>query len=119
VNSTPGAVTFSAGTATARPAASGWWGNLRGRLILIALIAIVPIVGLTMYNAVQVRRRALADGRATVERLARLAESDLERSSRGAHQLLHAMAGNPALRGDDLAACSTGAARCSAYLSWD
>lgn len=46
-------------------------GSLRGRLILIALIAIVPIVGLAIYDAAQARGQALAEGRATGERLAR------------------------------------------------
>ena len=86
--------------------ATVWWTSLRGRLILLALIGFLPLFGLAVYRAVETRQQAFAEARATVVRLAQLAELNLALRIRGTRHLVHAMAANPMLGGKDFAACS-------------
>jgi signal transduction histidine kinase/ActR/RegA family two-component response regulator len=86
--------------------ATGWWASLRGRLILLALIAFLPLFGLSAYRAIEARERALAEARAVVVRLAQAVELTLALRIQGSQNLVHAMAANPKLRGNDFAACS-------------
>src|SRR3990167_3385988 len=83
-----------------------WWTSLRWRLILLALIGFLPLFGLAVYRAVETRQQAFAEARATVVRLAQLAELNLALRIRGTRHLVHAMAANPMLGGKDFAACS-------------
>ncbi len=86
--------------------ATGWWTSLRGRLILLALIAFLPLFGISVFRAIEQRQQALAGARATVERIAKEAESELATRVQSTRQLTHAMGANPVLRGSDFAACS-------------
>ena len=49
-------------------AATGWWTNLRGRLILLALVGFTPLFGLAVYQAIGSRQQALAGGYAVATR---------------------------------------------------
>ena len=75
--------------------ATGWWASLRGRLILLALIAFLPLFGLSAYRAIEARQRALAEARAVVVRLAQALELTLALRIQGSQNLVYAMAANP------------------------
>jgi len=48
----------------AKRVATGLWTSLRGRLILLALIGLLPLFGLAVYQAIDARQQALAGARA-------------------------------------------------------
>jgi len=51
-----------------------FWGGLRGRLILLALIGFLPLFGLAVFRAIEARHQALAEARTTVVRMTTDAE---------------------------------------------
>ena len=81
--------------------------SIRSRLLLLALLAVVPALGLTLYAGLEQRRMAGVQVQQEALRLARLASSDHERLIGGAsRQLLIALAHLPAVRKHDAPACS-------------
>ena len=80
--------------------------SLRVRLLVLVLLAIVPLLGLILYNAAE--RRALAADRAHTDALqiARLAASTQAQFIEQARQMLVSLAERPELRAAGLPACS-------------
>ena len=66
--------------------------NLRVRLLLLVLLAIVPALVLMLHRNIELRRLVVADVKEEALRLARLAASDQQDSIRDARQLLFALA---------------------------
>lgn len=81
--------------------------SLRFRLFLLVLLAILPALGLTLYTGLQERQRDALDARENVLRLARLASRDQARFVEHGRELLVILADLPAIREQDVAACST------------
>ncbi|HEY7676889.1 MAG TPA: response regulator [Candidatus Methylomirabilis sp.] len=79
--------------------------SLRGRLLLLVLLALLPAVGLTVYGNLEARRRATAQVQDGALRLARLASADHERLISGTRQLLVALAQLPGVRPGNPAGC--------------
>jgi len=71
----------------------------------------VPILGLTGYTNLELRRLAAADAKAEALRLVRLAASDQQDTIKDTRQLLFALAQSPELARIDPAACSAFFAR--------
>ena len=86
--------------------ATACWASLRGRLILLALVGLLPLFGLAAYQAINARAQALGEARTAVGRLAKDADKSLTSSIQSMRQLAHAMAANPVLRGDDVVQCA-------------
>jgi PAS domain S-box-containing protein len=87
------------------------FASLRARLLLLVLLAVVPILGLTSYTNLELRRLAAADAKAEALQLARLAASDQQDTMKDTRQLLFALAQFPELARIDPAACSAFFAR--------
>jgi len=86
-------------------------GGLRGRLVLVVLIAIVPSLVLIYYNARKQRATAVDQAQEDVARITRLTAADCGRVIEGAHQLLIAVAELPDVRSGDPSRCATSLAR--------
>jgi PAS domain S-box-containing protein len=82
------------------------FSSLRGRLLLLVLLAVVPALGLILYTASEQRRLAARAVQEQALRLAWTAATDHGQLTEGARQLLIALAQLPAVRGRDPAACS-------------
>jgi PAS domain S-box-containing protein len=87
------------------------FASLRARLLLLILLAVVPVIGLTIYTNIELRRWAAADAKAEALRLVRLAASDQQDTIRDTRQFLFALAQLPDVRSADPAACSAFLAR--------
>jgi PAS domain S-box-containing protein len=85
--------------------------SLRFRLLLLVLLAVVPVMGLTIYTNIELRRLAAADAKAEALRLVRLAASDQQDTIKDARQFLFALAQLPEIRGTDSVDCSAFLAR--------
>jgi PAS domain S-box-containing protein len=86
-------------------------GGLRGRLVLVVLIAIIPSLVLIYYNARKQRAAAVEQAQEDVARITRLTAADCGRVVEGAHQLLVAVAELPDVRGGDPSRCSASLAK--------
>lgn len=85
--------------------------GLRGRLVLVVLIAIVPSLGLIYYNARKQRAAAVEQAQEDVARITRLTAADCGRVVEGARQLLVAVAELPDVRSGDSSRCSASLSR--------
>jgi PAS domain S-box-containing protein len=81
-------------------------GSLRGRLIFVVLIAIIPSLLLIYYNARQQRAAAEDQVHQDLAQIARLTAADCGRVAEGAHQLLGAMAELPDVQSNDPSRCA-------------
>jgi signal transduction histidine kinase len=86
------------------------FANLRIRLLILVLLAVVPMLGLALHSYVVQMRAATTEAQESALRLARLAANDQERLIEGARQLLIVLAQLPSVQSQD-------AAECSAFLS--
>ncbi|MCL4302209.1 MAG: GAF domain-containing protein [Anaerolineae bacterium] len=80
--------------------------GLRGRLLLLVLLAVIPIVGLTLYTNIELRRLVVADVKQETLRLARFAVSSQEDTIKDTRQLLFALSQLSEVHEADAAACS-------------
>ncbi len=80
--------------------------GLRVRLSLLVLLAVLPIVGLVLYDAVEARRTEAESISQQVSQLAQLASSSVAQVVEGERQLLVAMSRLPAVVGSDVNACN-------------
>ena len=80
--------------------------SLRVRLILLVLLAVLPALGLTLYNAAQARQREAARVQEDAQRLTRLTASNVEQFVEGARQLLVALSRFDRVRNRDVAGCN-------------
>jgi ABC-type Na+ efflux pump permease subunit len=67
------------------------FASLRARLTLLVLLAVLPALGLTLYNAGQARQRAVAEAQAEAQQLTGLTASNAAQWVEGARQLLVAV----------------------------
>lgn len=80
---------------------------LRGRLVFLLALIIVPVAVLVLHNAVEARRSEARDMQAVALRLARLVLLEQQELIAGARQLLPSLAQLPSVRAADAgAACS-------------
>jgi PAS domain S-box-containing protein len=79
--------------------------TLTRRLLLLALIAVLPAIVIWTYTEVSLRRAREAEVHELAKRQAELAASELERIFDGVHTLLMAVAEVPAVRNLDTPAC--------------
>lgn len=84
------------------------FSDLRVRLVLLMLLAVVPALGVIFYAAEEQRRAAAVEAQQNALRLARLVSANQEVLIAGTRQLLTALADAPALRAGDPS--------CSAFL---
>lgn len=82
------------------------FANLRVRLLLLVLLAIIPALGLMLYTHLGLRRMVVEDVRDGALRLARLASNDQKDTIRDTRQLLFAMAQLAEVRGGNPDSCS-------------
>jgi hypothetical protein len=67
------------------------FASLRARLILLILLAVLPALRLTPYNAERAREHEVANVQASAQRLTRLTASNAAQWVEGARQLLVAV----------------------------
>jgi PAS domain S-box-containing protein len=79
--------------------------SLRFRLIVLILLAILPMVGLTLYTNLEQRRAAARETQEEALRLAQLMALDQDQLIETTRQLLVALAHLPQIRSGDQAAC--------------
>ena len=83
-----------------------FFASLRFRLLLLILLAVVPVLGVTFYTNVNLRRLIAADAKKEALRLVRIAASDQEDTIKDTRQLLFALAQLPELRSANPVVCS-------------
>ncbi|MGD0059815.1 MAG: PAS domain-containing protein [Verrucomicrobiia bacterium] len=86
-------------------------GGLRGRLVLVVLIAIIPSLVLIYYTARKQRATAIEQAQEDMARITRLTAADCGRVIEGAHQLLVAVAELPGVRSGDSTRCAASLAK--------
>ena len=84
----------------------GIFAGLRSRLLLLIALAVVPALALIFYINLEQRRQAATQAQDNALRLVRLAAAEHAQLIQSAHQLLAALALLPAVRNEDMAACS-------------
>ncbi|PYX62603.1 MAG: hypothetical protein DMG78_32975, partial [Acidobacteria bacterium] len=62
--------------------------RLRARLLLLVLMAILPVLGLVLYTAIEQREAAIAEARASALRIVRMATTGQKQHLEAARQLL-------------------------------
>jgi len=81
--------------------------NLRARLILLVLIAILPIFGLVLIGALEQINIERKQVKENLLQLARLVAANHEQTLEGTHQLLIVLASSNQVRGGDPLECSS------------
>ena len=79
---------------------------MRRKLVAVALAALAPVVAMLGYNEYALRQQRSEEIRASAERAARQASSEVERTIEGLHSLLIAVAAIPSVRDLDRQSCS-------------
>jgi predicted ester cyclase len=82
------------------------FSSLRVRFVLLAVIAVLPALGLLFYTVNQQRDSAIKSAQEDTQRVASLAASDQGRQIDSTRQLLTLLARLPEVRGDDVDTCS-------------
>jgi predicted ester cyclase len=80
--------------------------SLRVRFVLLAVIAVLPALGLLFYTVNQQRDSAIASAQEDTSRIANLAASDQGRQIDSTRELLTLLARLPEVRGTDVEVCS-------------
>jgi signal transduction histidine kinase len=80
--------------------------SLQTRLLLLVLLAVIPVLGLTVYTNLEERQFTKANVLENAMRLSRLISADHERLIEGARQLLVTLVRLPAVRDRNPAACN-------------
>ncbi|MCL4560980.1 MAG: GAF domain-containing protein [Chloroflexi bacterium] len=80
--------------------------SLRFQLLIIAVLAILPILGLILYTNVEQRQIAMGDAETNAGRLIMIASSHLGQNIEGAHQLLLSLAELSEVQQQNKATCS-------------
>jgi PAS domain S-box-containing protein len=80
--------------------------QLKTRLILLVLLAMLPVFGLALFNAARMAELGRNDAREDLLRLARLTAANHEQQLEGARQLLIVLSQSPQVRDGDQALCS-------------
>jgi anti-anti-sigma regulatory factor/HAMP domain-containing protein len=82
------------------------FGNLRVRLVLLILAAILPVVAVNLYVSAEQRRISTQSAQESALRVVRLAAVDQDRQIEGIRQLLIALAQLPEIRSGDPERCT-------------
>lgn len=82
------------------------FSSLRARLMLLAILAVIPAVGFVMFTASEQRSQREDETRAATLRTAKLAANNLEHLLEGTHQVLTALGELPALYNYNSTLCS-------------
>jgi PAS domain S-box-containing protein len=77
------------------------------RLLLLALLALIPAVAIQGWNGYDLRRARTEEVREQVLRLARLQSAEIDRMAEGARQFLVALAQIPQVKAKDAVGCSS------------
>lgn len=80
--------------------------RLRTRLVLLVIVAVLPALGVILYNDVEQRRFAARQAQEDALRFAQLAAAAQTQWIQSTHQLLLVLAQLPAVRGGDANACA-------------
>jgi signal transduction histidine kinase len=80
--------------------------HLRTRLFLLVVLAVLPALGVILFNDMEQRRFAARQAQEDALQLAQLAAAEQAQLIQGAHQLLSALAQLPAVREGDAKSCS-------------
>ncbi|MDD5367722.1 MAG: GAF domain-containing protein [Anaerolineaceae bacterium] len=80
--------------------------SLRSKLLVIALIALIPIMGLIFFTAIDQRQQAQTYVRQFVTQLSVLGASNLSQTIQSTNQLFHTLAQLAPVREGDAAGCS-------------
>jgi len=80
--------------------------GLRGRLLILVLLAVVPAVGIILYNTARDRRIHSQEARASMLMLTEITAARLNQHIEGVRQVLVAVATLTEVRGNDGEACS-------------
>jgi PAS domain S-box-containing protein len=83
------------------------FSSLRVRLILLALLAVLPALGIVFYDAARLREREVTEARADALTLSRLAASQHKEVIEATRQVLLTVAQLPEVRDGDPVACQT------------
>ncbi|MBI4218898.1 MAG: GAF domain-containing protein, partial [Chloroflexi bacterium] len=83
-----------------------WVSSLGFRVTALVLLALMPVLGLVIYTAVEHRRDAALQAKQDALRLAQEVESRQQRSFADARQLLTVVSRDPAVQSGDPADCS-------------
>ena len=78
--------------------------GLRGRLLILVALAMLPILGLTIYTVVETRQNAAQEVKRNALHLARLASGNQKLHFEGARSLLEAIGQYPEVRAGDCVA---------------
>ncbi|HMC28187.1 MAG TPA: hypothetical protein VKM56_10400, partial [Verrucomicrobiae bacterium] len=95
---------------TAQPATeprrlfAGRLSRLRARLLFLVLMAMLPVLGLVLYTAIEQREAAIAEARASAVRIVRMATTGQRQHIEAARQLLTTLAQLSELRETNVAA---------------
>src|SRR6267143_5610751 len=79
--------------------------RLRFRLMLLVLLALLPVLGLVFYTAMEQRTAAIAEAKASGLRIVRLAATGKKQHIEGGRQLLTTLAQLSEIRQTNAAAC--------------
>ncbi|HEX8234515.1 MAG TPA: SpoIIE family protein phosphatase [Abditibacteriaceae bacterium] len=82
------------------------FSSLRFRLLLLVLLAILPALGLILYNGLEQQRAASAQVKEDALRLVRIAATNAEQSVKETRQLLFTLAALDGVRQRDAKACN-------------
>lgn len=82
------------------------FSRLRVRLVFLVLLAIIPALGLMLWNVAEQRRAAALEAEASALRLAQIASNNQERVIEVARELLSALGQLPQVRKRDSQGCS-------------
>jgi PAS domain S-box-containing protein len=85
--------------------ARGLFASLRGRALVLVLVALLPAVALMLYASAEWRKRAVAEQQDDLLRFARLVSANEQRLVEGASELLIALAHIPDVRRPDPGRC--------------
>ncbi len=99
------AVVTSTSAPPSEPPASPWWSQLRYRLLVLVMMAIVPAVLLVLYLAFQQRQAAFTESQTDNLRVARVAANIQKEHIEAARQLLLTLAQLRQLRREEAVAC--------------
>jgi signal transduction histidine kinase len=83
-----------------------YFSSLRFRLQLLVLLAVVPVLGMTLYAAIEDRQRQMSHLQTEASRIAKVVSAEEHQLIRGVRQLLVALAQLPQARNGDGKACN-------------
>ena len=92
-----------------------YFSSLRFRLQLLVLIAVVPVLGMTFYTAIEDRQRQMSHLQTEASRIAEIVSVQEHQLIRGVRQLLIALAQFPQARSGDGVACDALLAELKGY----